>query len=107
MALWVCNRCTTKFAAGLRSCPQCTSESAHEEGTEMPKTTKHGATNAAEDTAEEQQSETDESPAREQSSDYDSFTKDELQDMLTERGLSTSGNKPVLIERLEADDAEE
>lgn len=38
----VCNHCGTKFAVGLRMCPQCTAEDAHEEGAEMAKNTVHG-----------------------------------------------------------------
>lgn len=48
MALWLCKRCKTTFAVGLRCCPHCTGEDV-EEFSEMPKITKHGgATNAAE-----------------------------------------------------------
>ena len=36
---------------------------------------------------------------------YDVWTKDELAGELGDRGLAKSGNKPELIERLEADDA--
>lgn len=35
---------------------------------------------------------------------YEDMTKEELQDVLRERGLPTSGNKPELIERLVDDD---
>lgn len=35
---------------------------------------------------------------------YDDDTKEELQDELRDRGLKTTGNKPVLIARLEASD---
>lgn len=40
----VCNRCTAEFAIGVRMCPQCTAEDAHEKGPEddMAKIT-HGA----------------------------------------------------------------
>jgi hypothetical protein len=37
--------------------------------------------------------------------DYAALTNDDLRDLLSERGLPTSGNKPDLVERLEADDA--
>lgn len=36
---------------------------------------------------------------------YESWTKDDLVAELDKRGLPKSGNKPELIERLEADDA--
>lgn len=41
MALWRCQDCGTKFAVGLRMCPQCTSENSVEDSEEdtMPKTT--------------------------------------------------------------------
>ena len=38
-------------------------------------------------------------------SDYSEYTVAELKDMLTSRGLETSGNKPELIDRLEDDDS--
>lgn len=38
----VCNSCGAEFAVGLSLCPQCTSESAHEKGEEMPKATVNG-----------------------------------------------------------------
>jgi hypothetical protein len=41
-------------------------------------------------------------------SGYEAMTKEELQDLLRERGLPTSGNKPELIDRLlEGDTAPE
>lgn len=36
---------------------------------------------------------------------YSDLTVDQLRDILVDRGLSLSGNKPDLIERLQADDA--
>lgn len=49
MALWRCLNCGSKFAVGLRRCPQCTSTRCVEDSEEldMPKTTATGATNAA------------------------------------------------------------
>lgn len=38
--------------------------------------------------------------------DYGSLTVDELREELANRDLSTSGNKPDLVARLEEDDAE-
>lgn len=38
----------------------------------------------------------------EEEDDLEDYTKEELQDLLAERGLPTSGNKPDLIERLRA-----
>lgn len=54
MALLVCNDCGCEFAIGVRMCPQCTSENAHEKGDEMaPKSTVHGGpSNADEEAAE-------------------------------------------------------
>lgn len=47
MSLWVCRRCSTRYAVGLSKCPQCTSEQAYEEGTEdMGKSTVLGGTTA-------------------------------------------------------------
>lgn len=44
MGLWVCRRCTAKFAVGLSCCPQCTGTKVYEDGSEdeMAKTTVHG-----------------------------------------------------------------
>lgn len=48
MALMVCRNCSTRFAVGLRMCPQCTSERAfpdYEEEFEMGKSSnQHGTT---------------------------------------------------------------
>jgi hypothetical protein len=46
MALNVCAGCTTKFAVGLRKCPQCGSSEFQEDGV-MPKITNHGGASIA------------------------------------------------------------
>ena len=38
--------------------------------------------------------------------DYENWTKTQLQEVLVNRGLATSGNKPELLERLQSADAE-
>ena len=60
MTLWVCRKCGTKFAVGLRSCPACTGVDVYEdgdpieEGIDMPKTTVHGgASNATADNTDD------------------------------------------------------
>lgn len=51
MTLWVCNRCSTKFAVGLSYCPHCTSTDHREDGQDVAKITKAGgATNDADPT---------------------------------------------------------
>jgi len=104
VALWVCDDCGSRFAVGLRMCPQCTSEQAHEEGDDdMPKTTVYGgATNAAAD--DEQQTEAS-ADVEETAGTYAGWSKAELVTECDERGLPKTGNIPDLVARLEADDA--
>ena len=33
MALWICDKCTTKYSVGAPQCPQCGGKNHHEEGT--------------------------------------------------------------------------
>ncbi len=32
MALWVCEKCTTKYSVGAPQCPQCGGKAYHEDG---------------------------------------------------------------------------
>lgn len=75
MALWRCVACGTKFAVGLRMCPQCTSENAVEDSEDARAQLELAAT-------------------------YDQWTKEQLQDELERRDLPKTGNKPDLIRRL-------
>jgi RNA polymerase subunit RPABC4/transcription elongation factor Spt4 len=47
MALNVCQDCTTRFAVGLRKCPQCGSTDFQEDGAMSPKITNHGGASIA------------------------------------------------------------
>src|SRR5512139_2325140 len=42
MALWVCTKCTTKYAVGLFKCPRCLNTEFFEDGDPMAKITRHG-----------------------------------------------------------------
>jgi SAP domain. len=95
MALWVCNRCTTKYAVGLGYCPQCTSTDYREDG-DVPKNTVHGGASNAD-------AESVETEARVEANKE--LTIVELRDELRERGLKVSGSKDELAARLAADDA--
>ena len=114
MALWVCKRCSTAYAVGLRMCPQCTSEEVWKED-EVPKTTVHGGASYKEGEAPPEEA-TETAPAAEATAPagdlgeepggyYDGWLKDDLQAELVKRGLVKSGTVPELIARLEEDDA--
>lgn len=40
--LWICLACTTGYSVGAQGCPHCGSAEYAEEGTEMPKISRHG-----------------------------------------------------------------
>ena len=114
MALWVCKRCGTAYAVGLRMCPQCTSEEVWKED-EVPKTTVYGGASYKEGEAPPEEA-TETAPAveatapagdldEEQGGYYDGWLKDDLQDELVKRGLAKSGTVAELVARLEEDDA--
>ncbi len=98
MALWVCNRCTTKYAVGLPYCPQCTSTDVREDG-DVPKNTVHGGASNADVTPEKI------AEVAERAADIvDELTIVELRERLRDRGLKVSGSKDELAARLAADD---
>lgn len=125
MALLVCNNCTTKYAAGLPYCPQCTSTDHREDGEDMAKITVHGGpSNDVVDpldgdsrlpstaTGEAGQGEA-EDQAVVGHGDYQARTVKELQAEIRRRNdskaadeerLAVAGSKDELVARLEADD---
>jgi hypothetical protein len=102
MALWVCNRCTTKFAVGLPYCPQCTSTDAREDGSDVPKNTVYGGASNA-DLPDDPANAA--APAKPEVEEARELTIVELRDELRDRGLKVSGSKDELLARLQEDDA--
>ena len=43
MALWVCEKCTTKYSVGAPQCPQCGGKTYHEDGAKPAKAKKVAA----------------------------------------------------------------
>lgn len=126
--LWVCNRCTTKYAVGLPYCPQCTSTDKREDGA-VAKTTQHGGASYTDAERPDElapsapASASDLNPADEVGQDststpdtehYQDLTVVELRQLIRIRNsdrdedaqLALSGSKQELVERLVADDKE-
>ncbi|MFF4600153.1 SAP domain-containing protein [Amycolatopsis sp. NPDC001319] len=94
MATWECRGCTAAYSVGAPRCPQCGANDPIKEDEQMAKITVHGG---ASDASLE---ETTTAPAEQPADGYDAWTVDQLKAELGERGLSKSGNKDELIERL-------
>jgi hypothetical protein len=132
VTLFVCNRCTTKYAMGLPYCPNCTSTNYREDGDVATITKAGGATYTDREVETPATSELapsapgpaqDLSPAEEAGQDtapgpdtdqqgYAALTVVELRQLLRDRNteraeddqLPLSGSKAELIERLQDDD---
>jgi hypothetical protein len=109
VSLNVCAHCTTKFAAGLPHCPQCGNADYYEEGS-MAKITRHGGPSTVQDIAagapvvveaEVVEAEPVDQP---ELSEYASWLRTDLQLECERRGLTKSGNKDELVDRLVEDD---
>jgi predicted nucleic acid-binding Zn-ribbon protein len=119
--LWVCGRCGTKYAVGLPYCPQCTSTDYREDGEEMAKNTVHGGpsdqfaepgqpgyqppaepaeTPEAVSLAEATISESADQEPEPMPETEAQATVRELRERLRARGLSVSGSKDELRDRL-------
>lgn len=120
MSLSVCAHCTTKFAAGVPHCPQCGNADYYEEGS-MAKITRHGGPSTvqdiAADIAQAFPQTVDEAVAtigealhvsvpadQPELSEYASWLRTDLQVECERRGLTKSGNKDELVDRLVEDD---
>ncbi|SDU42542.1 SAP domain-containing protein [Jiangella alkaliphila] len=111
MTIWLCRRCTARFAVGLAACPQCGSVIHHEEGADMPgKTTRHGGGTTANLEVVTGDFTVDEAAAAAVASaapsPFDTLSADELKSACEARGLAKSGSKPKLIARLVEHDAQ-
>lgn len=132
MATWECRGCTAAYAPGAPQCPQCgendpikEAEQLQRERDEMAKVSvHHGASNAftgegmpepvpaeARSRADSEQADEVEGDDEGQDDDaralYEAQTVEDLKAELRRRpgDLSTSGNKPELVDRLLEDDA--
>lgn len=106
MSLNVCAHCTTRFSIGALHCPQCGNADYYEEGT-MAKITRHGGATTVHDIGsyvEEIPEDSVEIEIEEPApaSPYEGMLRVDLQALLAERSLPTSGNKDELIARLVA-----
>lgn len=117
MSLNVCAHCTTKFSIGALHCPQCGNADYYEEGS-MPKITRHGGPSYVGEFATGGEVPADAplvvDAAAVESADgappanpYEGLLRADLQKLLGDRGLPTSGNKEELVARLMAADAED
>ncbi len=113
--MWICVPCTAAYSVGASSCPQCGSSEYVEEG--MAKTTVNsgpshdGETRAVEVTSVEvldepatgDDTQVEDVPVA-PGEPYDTWLLVDLQNELADRGLSKTGNKPELVQRLIDDD---
>jgi hypothetical protein len=133
VTLFVCNRCTTKYAQGLPYCPNCTSTSYREDGDVATITKANGATytdrevedgssaapelalsapGPAQDLSPADEAGQDTAPGPDTDSGYAALTVVELRQLLRDRNteraeddqLPLSGSKAELVERLQDDD---
>jgi hypothetical protein len=108
MSLNVCAHCTTRFAIGVPHCPQCGNADYYEEGS-MAKITRHGGPSTVQDiTAAPEPAPVapvvealEEQP---ELSEYAGWLRTDLQVECERRGLTKSGNKDELVDRLVEDD---